>query len=288
MRVLSLGLLLGLGCSGDKPETTDTTDTDTTVTTGTTAYHPEGFDDPTVHGSEAKRHDQTCTDCHGADLAGSGDAVSCDTCHEEGWRTDCTFCHGGTDNETGAPPQDLDGGTDDAMFGAHSKHVEDTIHVAFGCEQCHVVPEDVLSVGHMFDESPVTAEVDLSAGLSMAATWDGASCGEAYCHGNGQGDNGEIAVGDGPLGCDGCHASRAGPSEVWRGMSGEHSDHLRHDVGCEDCHRDTVDENDQIVGLAEHVNGTATFATDEQVTFDGKTCTGECHGERHRARSWER
>ena len=33
--------------------------------------------------------------------------MSCDDCHDEGWRTDCVFCHGGVDDTTGAPPEDI-------------------------------------------------------------------------------------------------------------------------------------------------------------------------------------
>lgn len=296
-RLWLAALLLG-ACDGKdtKPDTTAAesdadadADADTDTDTDVVLYHPDGFDDPVYHGQEAKHHVQTCTDCHGADLAGSGDAVSCDSCHEKGWRTDCTFCHGGTDNNTGAPPLDLNNSKDDAAFGAHSKHVEETIHAAFSCEQCHTVPDDVLSAGHLFDKTPAVAEVTFSAGLSAAASWSGKTCTDAYCHGTGQGDDGTVTVGDGPVACGSCHASAEGPNEAWWTMSGEHTDHLRHDISCESCHADTVSRDGDIISPALHVNGTADFVPEhDTITYNGETCDGVCHNERHRGRSWER
>ena len=111
---------------------------------------------------EARLGEQVCTNCHGDDLkgdAGQGSA-SCDT-----WRSDCTFCHGGEDNLTGAPPEDIHDAAIDASFGPHTAHVEGGIRTALECTECHVEPEGVLSIGHMFDATPGVAENDFSVGL---------------------------------------------------------------------------------------------------------------------------
>lgn len=103
----------------------------------------------------AKHQDETCVACHGPDLKGGASGVSCDTCHSgathESWRTNCTFCHGGIDNPTGAPPEGISDQTNGAgqAFTVHSTHVEVTsLTSAFDCVQCHVKPADVLAFGY--------------------------------------------------------------------------------------------------------------------------------------------
>lgn len=169
-----LSLLLLLAC----PASPKVDDTSGTTPTGN-RHHPAGYGLQEAHGPDAKYQTETCTECHGADLTGGTSAISCDSCHAEGWRTDCTFCHGGTDNTTGAPPTDIDNATSDLSFAEHTVHVEETIHAPFACMQCHVEPTDVLSVGHLFvgDTTSGVAEMDFSAGLSSAGSYGGgASC----------------------------------------------------------------------------------------------------------------
>jgi len=259
--------------------------------TGTTgSYHPDGFEDPAVHGLEAKLHEQTCTDCHGADLSG-GAGLSCDSCHPAGWRTDCTFCHGGVDNSTGAPPESILDETTDTAFGAHTRHVEENTHAAFECSQCHTTPTDVLSAGHLFDSTPGQAELTFGAGLSPVASWTSAalSCSNLYCHGNGQGNNGSVTVADAPLSCDSCHPDQTSGRDAWDRMSGAHEDHLREGLTCQECHNDTTTNGTSIATPALHVNGSPDIA------FSGYgvsrtsagLCTGTCHGEGHTNESWD-
>lgn len=257
---------------------------------GPSGYHPSGFANPAVHGLEAKLHEQTCTTCHGADLSGSGSIPSCDSCHSEGWRTECTFCHGGTDNQTGAPPQDIDDNEDNntLAFRAHTRHVETNTHTAFDCTTCHVKPNNVLSEGHLFDDTPAEAEVDLSAGLSSSGVYAGAgSCNNLYCHGNGRGNNGEVNHKDAPLDCGSCHASVSGAA-AWGGMSGEHEDYLQEGLRCADCHGPTTADNRSILDPALHVNGQVDFTPPDgaSLTRSGGTCNGSCHGELHEDRDW--
>lgn len=274
--------------SGATEECSDPGDTG-----GGSHYHPEGWADPSQHSMEAKLHEQTCTDCHGADLDGRGDALSCDSCHTPddppSWRTDCTFCHGGLDNSTGAPPEEIDDGTEDIEFGAHSRHVEENIHAAYDCTQCHVKPTDVLSAGHMFDSTAAQAEVDMSSGLSSAGTWTSSaqSCSNLYCHGNGRGANGTVSVSEAPLDCESCHPDISSGRSGWDGMSGEHEDHLREGLVCQDCHSLTVDAAQNIIAPSRHVNGTVDYEPDTAgITRYGDSCTGVCHGEEHEGEDW--
>lgn len=254
------------------------------------AYHPEGFDDPAVHGLEAKLQVQSCVDCHGADLSG-GAALSCDSCHPAGWRTDCTYCHGGGDNSSGAPPISIGGEPEDSSFGVHSRHVQENTHAAYGCEQCHLSPTDVLSEGHLFDSSPGQAEIDFQAGLSRSGSWSASAlaCSNLYCHGDGQGDNGTVEVAQAPLSCSSCHPDLSSTPERWEQMDGRHLAHLARGASCEDCHGQTTADGRSILGPALHVNGSKdlAFVSSDMSWAKNRTCTGTCHETMHSNRPWD-
>lgn len=257
--------------------------------TAPAGYHPPGYDVYNVHGLEAKLQVQACTECHGADLAGGTSTVSCDTCHPTGWRTDCTFCHGGLDgDESGAPPVGIDGSLDSAgaAFPAHAAHTRNTfLHAAFGCVECHTPPTNALSEGHVFiaDTTPGIAEVDFTAGRAASATWTGSGCSNVYCHGNGQvpGDIEATAT----VECGACHAA---PTDTagWTTMSGEHAPHLGRGVTCTECHADTVDAAGTIIDTDRHVNATVDLHLSGDMVYNGTTCTGTCHDEYHFDRAW--
>ena len=186
---------------------------------GGPAHHPSGYADPAQHGTAAKTSAERCVSCHGEDLTGAGEAVSCDTCHAEGWRTDCTRCHGGTDDASGAPPRYIAGDDQGAYAGfwAHTAHGGGEIGAPVACETCHVVPTDVLSEGHLFvgDRTPAVAEVSFS-GLAEGGSWDGASCSNIYCHGTGQeAAVGSIHAGTTGLRCGTCHAGPGSSFAEW-------------------------------------------------------------------------
>lgn len=271
------------------------TDCSSPSDTGSDGYHPAGFGSGDVHGLEAKLQEQECTDCHGADLTGSGEALSCDSCHEDGWRTDCTFCHGGTDDTSGAPPRDIDGETDRALnsFPQHRVHLTNTEYkVGFACETCHSVPTDVLTPGHIFvsDDTPAVAELDFSGGLSTAGTWDGATCSNLYCHGNGQGNNGEVSISESIDDCTSCHPHRDSGRSGWATMTGAHLKHLEEGEGfeCGDCHKSVVDTWEPIRETSLHVDGAVSISLVSGMTWNAsaKTCDGECHEETHSDRWW--
>ncbi|MES2643310.1 MAG: CxxxxCH/CxxCH domain-containing protein [Myxococcota bacterium] len=259
-------------------------------------HHPPGWEAPDVHGMAAKHQDQTCVMCHGPDLAGGDVGVSCDTCHEDGgpgtaWRTDCTFCHGGVDNLTGAPPEGISDETDaaDTSFPVHTTHVQDTsFKSAFDCVQCHVKPTDVLSSGHVFlgDTTPGVADLSFVAGLSPAAEWERGTCSNLYCHGNGRSDNGSVSV-DSTVRCGSCHAVQASGEDAWERLSAPHEDHLEEGVTCNECHGEVVSAGDVIAHPELHVNGSVSVRLPSGMTRASETCTGSCHGESHGGRRWE-
>lgn len=245
-------------------------------------HHPPGFFDPTVHAPEAKFQVQPCLDCHGADLEGDV-GPACSSCHGDGWKADCRWCHG-TD-PTGLPPEDIDDETDPTRisFPPHGVHVAGRITDAFDCFECHLKPTDALSPGHLFvgDTTPGVAEVRFDLGRFDAGTYAGRAC-TTYCHSNGRGGAGQVAVDAGPRGCLDCH----GGLPAGAGLSRPHDDHLDEGVGCEECHGATVSAASAIVGRGLHVNGTPDVELPAGMARTGGLCTGSCHGEAHNGRSW--
>lgn len=254
-------------------------------------YHPAGYARAAVHGPDSNLRVEDCTLCHGAKLTGGVSKVSCDDCHVEGWRTECTYCHGTADDVSGAPPRDIDGNEDPetSTFPPHREHTGGADHRALPCEECHRKPTSVLSPGHNFlrDPTVAVAEVDFSGGLSPNARWEGDSCATAYCHGDGRVDGGgRIKLTKSNLGCDGCHQSADSNLLEQAEMSGQHARHLREAVACGDCHADTVVGNDAILDPEKHVNGKPNVAMVDGVTWDHGTCDGTCHNERHTNEGW--
>jgi len=247
--------------------------------------HPAGFEVGTVHGYDMEKQVSDCRTCHGADLTGGTSAVSCDSCHSAGWRTNCTFCHGGGANQTGAPPRELAGGTT-ASFSAHTKHVTaDSVHVAYDCVQCHAKPADVLSTNHVFDGSHAAlAEVNFSAGLSANGTYLGSQqCDNLYCHGDGQGDNGSYDGHFGSTNCNSCHHTNDGQ---YSALSGQHGLHMNAGgITCADCHSTTVNASNAITSAAKHVNGVPDYSL-QGLTYTGGKCSGSCHGKGHSNLNW--
>jgi predicted CxxxxCH...CXXCH cytochrome family protein len=259
-------------------------------------YHPDGFAAAEIHGTELKQQKQDCRSCHGADLTGTATAPSCDSCHTpaepQAWRSDCTFCHGGDDNDTGAPPRDLDGTTDVAAmtFPAHTAHVSAGMAVGFDCVQCHVKAVDILSEGHIFDSTPGAPEVDLGAGLSPQGQYAAGTCSNLYCHGDGRGDNGTAVASDGPRNCTSCHAGMASSAAALGAMSGSHALHIGlSGVTCADCHSSVTSDGTTILDRALHVDGQREVVPSAAgFTFNAsnKTCTGSCHGTNHSSFGW--
>ena len=78
----------------------------------------------------------------------------------------CDACHG-SGATSGAPPPDLDGSTSPSSVGVgtHRSHLDSLLPGRIGkvapCTSCHPVPGEVLSPGHLDQESPADVDVVL-------------------------------------------------------------------------------------------------------------------------------
>ena len=111
--VALLAVALGINACGE-PSVSDMGNDRTLTPTPTPSngrHHPDGWAAADTHGLAAKFVQEDCRSCHGLQLDGGPVGVSCDGCHQPNWKTTCTFCHGGTDNQTGAPPRDITNAT---------------------------------------------------------------------------------------------------------------------------------------------------------------------------------
>ena len=222
---------------------------------------PSGF-----HGAAFMDDATSCGACHGATLTGG--VKSCETCHG-GWKTDCTFCHGGMANQTGAPPWDLQGMASSGAVGAHTVHVTATAKSgALGCSLCHAMPANALTPGHIDGDGQ--AEVVLSD--CAGGTYDPASgsCSSVYCHGNGSttSTGGSATWTGGALGCQSCHTDG--------GLGGKHALHLGFGFNCSSCHNLN---GATLAAPATHADCTKDVKAAVGYDPAAKTCsTAGCHG----------
>lgn len=199
-----------------------------------------------------------CQQCHGADYSGGIANTSCNVsaCHPA-TPEDCTTCHGGLDNDTGAPPNNVDGSqlTTERGVGAHTTHINGNILTdGIPCSSCHVVPDSAFAAGHF--DSPLPAEVNFS-GLAIEGEaipkWDAdsRSCSAVYCHGNFEFGNQENVptwtIVDGTqAACGTCHSLPPG---------GIHPAVEQ----CYLCHGTVVDADKKIIDKSLHINGITNF-----------------------------
>jgi hypothetical protein len=235
---------------------------------GAGSHHPpEWYLDNDVHGRALKMGTEPCAngDCHGADLGGGDSGVSCDGCHEEGWRTSCTFCH--ADNGSlGLPTRFVD----------HTEHVLGRqTHTPMDCGTCHPKPSALLTPGHFLDATPGKTELRFT-GLAQGTRFNAGTCADSYCHGNGRSD-GQIRAGT-ETNCNTCHPRNR--------LADEHDEHLDEGVTCDDCHGGVASSRTAIRNPALHVNGRKDVALPSAVTRNGDRCSGRCHGEGHSNERW--
>ncbi len=182
--------------------------------------------------------------------------------------TACNSCHGNAANA--APPVDLAGRSDTTLrtVGAHQAHLKGTtLAPALTCADCHLVPSELESPGHLDG----TTQVVFGAWGRLdgaTPTWDVATetCAGSYCHGATL-DGGSVTAPkwtkvDGTQdACGTCHGMA--PATLRSGGA--------HPAGanCANCH-DTVGADGRIAKPAQHIDGVV------QVTAGG-TCNS-CHG----------
>jgi len=190
----------------------------------------------------------------------------------------CLLCHGGTDNDTGAPPRAVNGSVavSDVGVGSHSAHVD----AGVACGTCHTVPDAVAFPGHRNGTAEVVfnqfARKNVPAG-QLGSMWNAtAGTCAVYCHGTGLNLGGAnitpvwTAPPAGGLGCASCHG--APPSIAPHTGTMALTD-------CAGCHSTSI----------ANVNGVPTFVAGG-THLDGNPnssitgCTG-CHGDASRSES---
>jgi predicted CxxxxCH...CXXCH cytochrome family protein len=163
--------------------------------------------------------------------------------------TTCTSCHGGTDNASGAPPNDLHGhtATSERGVGQHTAHVA----AGIACTTCHPERTTVRTPGHMDGKVDVALRGLAAAGGSAPApTYDAATatCSNVYCHGATLPSASPRAAPrwTAPFAtarCAGCHdfpPTAAGHPQA---------------TDCATCHPGTVDANGALKPGGDHLNG---------------------------------
>jgi predicted CxxxxCH...CXXCH cytochrome family protein len=255
-----------------------------------TPGHPAGWEAGNRHGPAFNAGGAgACGSCHGANLLGGEVGVSCEQCHP-GWTTNCVFCHGGMDNQTGAPPLSVAGLSARAVVGvgSHTKHVAATsLHAAWDCVKCHTKPLNALSAGHIDGDG--RAEVRMN-GRSAAAVYNAAAvtCSATYCHGDGVTPSPAMPwTSGGPYNCAACHDDATVPSAN-NTLRGRHRLHvLTERYPCQECHNTVVNAANAIIAPALHVNESVQVSfLAAGFSYASGRCTGTCHGERHSGDSW--
>ena len=178
----------------------------------------------------------------------------------------CVSCHGGQDNQTGAPPFDLDGASDTAVatVGAHSAHVQATLARPFACAECHEDVPQVVTPLHIDGKIDLPfGSLSRTGGASPSFDPGTLSCSTTYCHGATLQGGTHTAptwnkVGQGEAACGNCHGLP--PAQL---PSTSHPAYALQ-ARCAGCHPDTADTdaagNDVILaGGGLHVNGAVNF-----------------------------
>jgi predicted CxxxxCH...CXXCH cytochrome family protein len=245
--------------------------------------HETGWVDvasPSFHAFSANRGIAGCQFCHGADLSGSFTSVACASCHDGGvhlgttvvaftvgGQPNCTACHGGTDNATGAPPRATWGNSGDPVrVGAHTSHLSAVPPVA--CESCHVKPADMFSAGHVDGPTATVTFGGLAVAGSVAPSWDRgtATCSATYCHGGTLSGGSNTSPdwtrpGQGQAACGTCHGLP--PAAL---PSASHPAYV-FNAPCMGCHPGSTDVDagggNVIVAGGQHLDGSV------QATFTG-------------------
>lgn len=213
--------------------------------------HPEGYAAMEKHGLTFDKFGiGSCSGCHGEDLEGGIVGVSCEQCHP-GFGTNCTFCHGGTDNQSGAPPADLQGNTtsfNDAV-GAHTAHLAEDSgwHKTIACTECHVVPTSLLDPGHA-DGGHGDLTWGALASNGTEPYWEVGKCESSYCHGStltgGTVHAPQWSAGpEGQAACGACH-----------GLPPEGGPHANAD-DCSVCHGTVMESATTFKNPDLHING---------------------------------
>ena len=253
--------------------------------------HPSGFSASTGHPQYLYSQNYPmgqCRDCHGATYAGGKDATL--TCMKSGCHVDvnnnpkspeaCSTCHGNfkaaaNDLIAAAPPKTVLGVTDPTArgVGAHQKHLAtNTLGKSLKCQECHSVPSQLTSSGHL---GTLPAEVVFNDTLAQLKSGNGSlipkpsydpatlKCNNTFCHGDWKirkaTSSSQFIYTDSVM-------VGENYSPVWTGGSTAATCGSCHGIppkghlvlavsSCGTCHVGVVDNNGQIVDKTRHMNG---------------------------------
>jgi predicted CxxxxCH...CXXCH cytochrome family protein len=178
----------------------------------------------------------------------------------------CTTCHGGEDNQTGAPPRDVSGRSDPTLpsVGAHTAHVQtraSSVAVAFDCDACHVKPTTPNAAGHGDGTAQITFGALSTANGTLVPSYGRAShgCANVYCHGAFPGGNASNVpvwtAGSSQAVCGTCHGSTLATPSALPGAHARLADGSTN-ATCNVCHPGTVKADGTIdVAGGKHVDG---------------------------------
>jgi len=253
--------------------------------------HPSGFGNAGGHPQFLYNQSYPfgkCKACHGATYAGGGNAsLSCmkSGCHVDASNNPkspeaCNACHGNfkaaaNDLPSAAPPKDVLGNTATTArgVGAHQKHlVTGVVGKTVKCQECHTIPTQLSSLGHL---GTLPAEVVFNDTLARLATGGGTTvpkpsydsstlkCSNTFCHGNWKirkatsssqfvyADSVMVGANDSPVWTGGSAAAACG---TCHGIPPK--GHLALAVSsCGTCHVGVVDNDGHIVDKTKHGNG---------------------------------
>ncbi|MFL5271787.1 MAG: CxxxxCH/CxxCH domain c-type cytochrome [Anaeromyxobacteraceae bacterium] len=163
--------------------------------------------------------------------------------------TTCTSCHGGTDNTSGAPPNDLHGhtATTERGVGQHTAHVA----AGIACTTCHPERTALRTPGHLDGHVDVALSGLAAAGGSAPApTYDAATatCSNVYCHGATLPSASPRAA---PKWTAPFATARCASCHDFPPTAGGHPQA----TDCATCHPGTVDANGALTPGGQHLNG---------------------------------
>jgi len=203
-----------------------------------------------------------CSLCHGEVVAADGSIID-PSRHVDGvvdvkLEARCTGCHGDLNP---APPKDVSGADDTSRrgVGAHQTHVLGTRRSrAVPCGECHHVPSEVLSPGHLDTAGPAELSfTGVAAAFGATPGYANGSCKDTACHGavfpDGHASGGTLTVPqwttvDGSqAACGSCH-----------GLPPPRP-HPYHAEDCGRCHEDAALDGKSFLHPELHVDGVVTF-----------------------------
>lgn len=205
---------------------------------------------------------EDCSNCHAAVVAGDDVTLIDRARHVDGVvdvdvNPSCTSCHGSANP---APPRDTTGqvATTFAGVGAHQAHLETGERArAVPCAECHAVPEEPLSPGHIDSALPAElAFTGAATAFGAAPVYEQGTCRETACHGavfpkNHQSGGSHVIpewtkVDGSQTQCGSCHGlppPRPHP----------------YPTNCSACHENVASDNVSFTHPELHVDGVVTF-----------------------------